>query len=68
MKKTIKLLLMIFFCAAGICFAVMAFAALWDREPMVIPGSHSWIAAIYGAGLSVCCGIAVKKLYDSWYD
>ena len=64
---------MFFFCAAGICFAVMAFAAmafaaLWDREPMVIPGSHSWIAAIYGAGLSVCCGIAVKKLYDSWYD
>lgn len=46
----------------------MAFAALLDREPMVISGSHSWIAAIYGAGLSVCCGIAVKKLYDSWYD
>jgi hypothetical protein len=68
MKKTIKLLLMIFFCAAGIFLAVMAFAALLDREPMVIPGSHSWIAAIYVAGLSVCYGIAVKKLYDSWYD
>ena len=57
-----------FFCAAGICLAVMAFAALLGRVPMVIPGSHCWIAAINGAGLSVCCGIAVKKLYDSWYD
>ena len=68
LRKLFKLILMIFLAVAGLVFTAAAVYGILNNEPMTIPGSHRWQTSVYCGILVVWCGIAIKKLYDSWYD
>ena len=65
MKKSIKLLLMIFLAVLGFALGGAAiYGALYG-----VPRSHHAFKLWVGLGvLSVGCFIGIKKVYDSWNE
>ena len=65
MKKSIKLLLMIFLAVLGFALGGAAiYGALYN-----VPRSHHAFKLWEGLGvLSVGCFIGIKKIYDNWYN
>ena len=67
MQKNFKLLLIFFLASAGILFAIIAVYGAISAEEPIIPGDNRLSQCIYGIGLSFCCWLGIKKLYDEGY-